>query len=335
MDFGSAGTLRLFTEPLVGEASWLLPFVLGGLVVLAIALWKQPFGEQHLSVILWAGWLLPEAIYFTYSRGIMHAYYLIMMGAPIAALTALTVWGLWQFIQKRGLLGWFISAMFTAGTLAFQAYALGGDMPATVLAVGIAGSLFGVGVVLAAASRLRLRLAPVAMSLLLLAVLVAPTVWSTLTTFNSSPNGALPYAGPAQQDRLGGMPNLRFGNEGNQNLLDYLLANTSPGTYLLATGRSSDAATYILATGRPVLTFGGFLGQYDVVSVEQLAALVNSGQLRFVLSQGLEQHQEIAQWVQQNCTVVDYPSLSGANVPAFGNPGGPPTNANLYDCGSN
>jgi 4-amino-4-deoxy-L-arabinose transferase-like glycosyltransferase len=90
MDFGSAGSLRLFIEPLSGEASWLLPFVLGGLLVIALAFWKQPFGEGQLSVILWAGWLLPETIYFTYSQGLMHAYYLIMIGAPIAALAAIT-----------------------------------------------------------------------------------------------------------------------------------------------------------------------------------------------------------------------------------------------------
>jgi 4-amino-4-deoxy-L-arabinose transferase-like glycosyltransferase len=74
-------------------------------------------------------------------------------------------------------------------------------------------------------------------------------------------------------------------------LLNYLNANTRPGTYLLATDRASDAATYILATGRPVLAFGGFLGQYNEVSVDQLAALVKSGHLRFVLSQGLQGHQ--------------------------------------------
>jgi hypothetical protein len=33
MDFGTAGTLRLFSEPLVSEASWLLPFVLAGKLV--------------------------------------------------------------------------------------------------------------------------------------------------------------------------------------------------------------------------------------------------------------------------------------------------------------
>ena len=56
---------------------------------------------------------------------------------------------------------------------------------------------------------------------------------------------------------------------------------------------------------RPVLTFGGFPGQYNEISVDQLAALVQSGRLRFVLSQGPQGHQEIAQWVQKNCTQVD------------------------------
>jgi len=38
MDFGFAGTLRLFTAPLADEASWLLPFALSGLALLAVAL---------------------------------------------------------------------------------------------------------------------------------------------------------------------------------------------------------------------------------------------------------------------------------------------------------
>ena len=90
VDFGKAGTLRLFTAPLVGEASWLLPFVLGGLLLLVVVLWKQPFGDAHIAFILWAGRLLPEMFFFTYSTGLLHVYYLIMLGLPLAALTAMT-----------------------------------------------------------------------------------------------------------------------------------------------------------------------------------------------------------------------------------------------------
>jgi hypothetical protein len=121
------------------------------------------------------------------------------------------------------------------------------------------------------------------------------------------------------------------GGELNQELLDYLLANTTPGSYLLATGRANDAAPYILATGRPVLTFGGFLDDYDTVSVEQLASLVESGQLRFVLGSGTDRHAEIAAWVQQNCQVVEDASFSLSS--GFGaGPGSSSANNVLYDC---
>jgi 4-amino-4-deoxy-L-arabinose transferase-like glycosyltransferase len=346
MDFGTAGTLRLFTQPLVGEASWLLPFALGGLVMLALALWKCPFDEKHASLILWAGWLLPEAIYFTYSTGLMHAYYLIMLGAPVAALAAMTAWASWQLIQKHTLLGWGLLFLLTAGTLAFQGITLWGRASLALWAIGTAVVIFGLGLCFFALSMVKVRLAPLVLSLLLAAMLVAPATWSGLTTFNSSSNTGLPAAGPSEQDTPGGtfgpgdgkVAN-RLSPQGNgvggdrdQNLLNYLLANTQPGTYLLATDRASDAASYILATGRPVLTFGGFLGQYQEVSVDQLSALVKSGKLRFVLGQSLGQYQDISQWVQQDCKTVDISKLSGTSILAAGNPGQQAANSSLYDC---
>ena len=174
----------------------------------------------------------------------------------------------------------------------------------------------------------------------------ACVVLSASTTFNASTNSGLPAAGPSQPGFPGGTPGQggdgdgRFLRQGNtagdnrdQSLLNYLLANTRPGTYLLATDQANDAAAYILSTGRPVLAIGGFLGQYQEVSVEQFAALVNAGRLRFVLRQSLRQYQDISQWVQQNCKTVDTSSLSGANTPAFGGPGNGQQGTTLYDCG--
>lgn len=353
MDFGTPGSLRLFTAPLVGEASWLLPFVLGGLIVLAIVLWKRPFGAQHLSFILWAGWLIPEAVYFTYSRGLMHAYYLIMVGAPIAALAAMTLWGLWQVIQKQWIQGLGLAFLLAGGTLVFEMYTLLGKTTFDLPAVVVAGVLLGTALLLAVAGRQRVRFATAALGLLLAAMLVAPGIWSVLTTFNSSPNSGLPYAGPAQPHAApngirartddsygnpmmmplipedGPRPALPLGGpeiSNDPNLLKYLLANTRPGTYLVATGQANSAASFILETGRPVLTFGGFLGQYDEVSVEQLSTLVKNGQLRFVLGDGLDRHQSIAKWVRQNCTIVNRASPAGAGSPA--------SNTTLFDCGN-
>jgi 4-amino-4-deoxy-L-arabinose transferase-like glycosyltransferase len=183
--------------------------------------------------------------------------------------------------------------------------------------------LLGPGLLLAAASRTRVRLAAVGLSLALSAVLVAPGLWSALTTFNSTPNSGLPYSGPAQENGLGqqrddALPPV---------LLNYLLENTDPEGYLLATVTANQAAPFILATGRPVLTFGGFGGMDQIVETEGLAEMVAAGELRFVLNAGLEQRPEILAWLKQNCVPADIPEL-----PA-GGPGQPEKQVVLADCG--
>ncbi len=307
MDVGTPGTFRLFSFPLVGEIGWLLPLALGGLFVIAAVLWKRPFDDKHTALIFWAAWLLPEAIYFTYSQGIMHAYYMIMLGAPLAAIFAMTGWALWQIFQQRKGLALGLLALLAGGTVFFQAGVLRGQTSAAGWAMPGAVILLGLGLLLAAVSRTRVRLAAAGLALILAATLVAPGLWSALTTFNPTPNAALPYSGPAQQDALGAQGNTDVAPE----LLEYLLANADPDSYLLATVTANQAAPFILATGRPVFTFGGFGGMDQIVDAAGLAEMVAAGELRFVLNQGFDQRQELLTWLQQNCAVVQVGQASG------------------------
>ncbi len=303
MDFGSAGTLRLFTSPLADEASWLLPFALGGLALIVFKSWKSRTGGEQTTLVLWAGWLIPEMLYFSFSGGLMHAYYLIMLAPPLAALTAISAWWLWKHIQINLRSGLLMACLLSGVTLLFQGITLwSGTMLASWLLIA-AGLFFATGLMLAA-----FRKPYWALTLLLISLLVAPAAWSTLTTLDAHPNGALPNSGPVQNnsgqsgpgpDGPGGNTNIK-----DDQLLNYLLANTEPDSYLLATERSNDAAAYILATGRPVLTFGGFLGQYQVVTVEQVAALVQDGNLRFILGSEKSLQQDLSTWVEQNCNQV-------------------------------
>jgi len=335
MDFGTAGTLRLFTAPLVGEASWLLPFALAGLIVQVAVLWKRPFNEKHISLILWITWLLPEAIYFTYSQGLMHAYYLIMMGPPVAGLTAMTGWALWEIVRNRRMVGLILAFLLAGGTVLFQALELSGTTNTAPWAIGIAVALLLAGLAFGVIGKFQARFATGGFILLMIAMLFAPGLWSAQTTFNTSPNTTLPYAGPATQDgpeMPGAQPDGGNVTE-NQSLLEYLVANTKPGSYLLATDRAQDSAAYILDTGRPVLTFGGFLGEYQEVTVDQVSALVHNGQLRFILSSAAQQYQDILQWVSQNCSSINVKGLSATPGPATGIPGYFQQTTSLYDCG--
>lgn len=309
MDVGTPGTLRLFTFPLVGEIGWILPFILIGIFILIAALWKQPLGQKHAALLLWAGWLLPEALYFTYSTGIMHAYYMIMMGAPLAALFAMIGWALWQLFQKRKWLALGLLALLAGGTILFQAVTMSGRTSAAGGTTAGAFLLLGAGLLLAAAARTRRQLAAIGLSLALMAVLLAPGLWSLLTTLNPAPNVALPYSGPAQDTENHPVVQVRGGNDVfvNPLLLDFLLENYRGEKYLVATLNANQAAPFILTTGLPVFTFGGFGGMDVIVDADGLAEMVAAGELRFVLSQGLEQRQDVFLWLQQNCVRVDLP----------------------------
>jgi 4-amino-4-deoxy-L-arabinose transferase-like glycosyltransferase len=88
-------------------------------------------------------------------------------------------------------------------------------------------------------------------------------------------------AGPASADARGGMGDDQ--GAASTALIQYLLAHQGSAKYLVATSGSGSAAPIIIATGKPVVTIGGFNGGDPAPTVSQLAAMVGSGQLEYVL----------------------------------------------------
>ncbi len=340
-EVGEPGVLRLFTEPLVTEAGWLLPLVLLGIPLIVVTLgWQWPLGDRHLALVLWGGWLLPEVLYFGFTSGLFHAYYLIMLGPPLAALVGATAWALGQVRQRRRWLGWTLLALFAGATVAFQSVTLQNYPHYALWIVTIAITLLvlGLGMLALAARRARLGLSKVALGIALVATMVAPLAWSGLTTFNANPDVALPHSGPDAGWSLRPNASATPLSPAEQRIIDYLLVNTDPDNYLVATLSAHDASPFVLATRRPVLTFGGFNGGDNVVDADQLAQMTAEGELRFVLAnQQLAQRKpDIAAWLTDNCTTVTIPS---ATRPALPNnqtfrPGSEGQANILYDCDS-
>ncbi len=330
-EVGQAGLLRLFTEPLAEEASWLLPLALLGIPLVAVMLgWKWPLSEKHLSLVLWAGWLLPMLAYFSFTTGLWHAYYLIMLGPAIAALVAAAIWALWQVVQRHRWMGWALVASLTGLTAAFQTVTLRQYPSYATLVTLAVGGVWLVGLGLLAGSWRRTWLANAAIVLVCASLLIAPLTLAGLTALNVHPNVALPNAGADIGQNSPNMPSPLSAFE--KVTLDYLLANTTPGSYLVATLSSHEAAPYILATQRPVLTFGGFNGGDNVISVDQLAQMVASGELRFVLGgQQLTQRKpQIGDWVSNNCAAIALPGAKQVSAQRAVGSGGQA--AILYDC---
>jgi 4-amino-4-deoxy-L-arabinose transferase-like glycosyltransferase len=336
-EVGAAGWSRLFSEPLVTEASWVLPLALLGIPLLLVVLGPGwPLSDKQLALVLWCGWLLPALAYFSFNSGLFHAYYLIMLGPPLAALVGATAWALWRVCRRRHWLGWASLALFTGVTVAFQVLTLRGypDYATWIGGIAVALLISGLGI-LALARRARPWVGKIALGTALAATLVAPLVWSGLTTFNTHPNAPLPHSGPDTGQPTRTSTTLSPQREA---ILDYLLANSAPDSYLVATLSSHGASPYILATGRPVLTFGGFNGNDDVIDAAQLAQMVTDGELRFVLDdQDLTRRKaEIGAWVTDHCTVVTIPGATASPVAAGQtfSPRGPVQDVVLYDCGS-
>ncbi len=334
---GTAGVLRLFEEPLVTEASWLLPLVFLGIPIAMVATgWSWPLNGKHNSLLLWAGWLLPSMAYFSFTTGLFHRYYLIMIGPPLAALVGISLWGIAKHWKQNHTLGWLVTAFITGLTIIFEIFIIQSypEYAGWVTAVSILFWLAGIGIL--ALSKL-IPAHKIGFALVLIAMLVAPLTWSALTTLNPNPNVGLPTAGVSASDRTRSTfmtPDVTTLSTNGQAILDYTLANTGPDDYLLATLNARGAAPYILESDRKVLTFGGFGGRDDVIGLGELIEMIDNGDLRYIL--GIpQQKQEIAQWMSTSCSVVDVPGV--ISMPQIqGGPSGPGghTEEVLYDCGS-
>ncbi len=326
-EVGTAGVLRLFSEPLATQASWLLPLALMGLALTLVVL-GRPFSlpKQHLAVTLWAIWLLPMMLYFSFTSGLWHAYYLIMLGPALAALVGVTVWGFEQLFARQNRFGWELLTLLSGITLGFEIFTLMAS-PASFALI----SVMMVVLWLAGIAFLKIRPQTWALGVVLLSLLIGPLLWSGLTTFNPQPEVDLPVAGPLLERPSGSEL-----SSTQRAVLDYLVANTSPETYLAATLDSHGAAPFILATGRAVLTFGGYNGNDEVITLAKLQSMVADGKLRYIVDNGnLSQKAEISAWVQSSCTVVKVPGAIVSTQRVSASSGGPRNQqfTALYACG--
>ena len=336
-EVGQAGWLRLFTQPLVDETGWLLPLALLGLILTGMALaldrsaWTWPLSGRMLGLVLWAGWLLPIALYFTTTTGLFHAYYLIMLGPALAALVGAAAWALSAVWQKRRWLGILLAAVLFAIAISFQVFSLLNieNFGVWIAAVVVLASVPALILLLMSLFSRAAWLPRAALTTLLLAVFIAPSSWSLLTTFNTNTHSGLPNPGPASVQQLAPVQSTLTQNQ--QAILDYTLANTGSNDYLLAGISSQSTSAYILETGRPALTFGGFNGGDDVINAEGLAQMISDGELRFILGENdLNRKADIAAWVTQNCIAVDVPGTNNTPVQQDGRGRGDPSF--VYDC---
>ena len=350
------GPLRLADRHLAGQVGWLLPLALAGVAAATVRGERRwPLGAAHQAVLLWSGWALTYAVVYSYAGGIFHAYYLVTMAPPLAALAGIGVMALWSWYRRGGRIALLLPAalLLTAG---WQLFIWSGDLARAPeplrdwrvwLCLAMLAGALGASAGLLGALGPRMRPWPprswaaVALGIGLAALLATPVTWA-LGAGLARANVMLPYAalpGAPARDDPAGQPFWRGtgGLARDARLLAFLQANRQGERYLLATLNARLAAPVIIQTGQPVMAMGGFMGADPILTPERLAAMTADGQVRFVLlggdfarrAGGEPPQRPITDWIKANGAVVD-PAL-WRSTPARAGGQGRGGTAELYD----
>jgi 4-amino-4-deoxy-L-arabinose transferase-like glycosyltransferase len=290
---------RLLAGPFAADSGWLLPAAVVGALGVLISRRRQGRRDPlRAAVVLWGGWWLVLAVFFSVGTYI-NAYYVAALIPAVAALCGIGIaaCGRGPWSTKVRL----IVAATVLGCVGYGAYLMAGTVSGPVVLTAVA-----LIVAAAAAAQLLLRASGKAGHLTMVAfagaaVLLLPAAASVSCVIR----GLGPFDTPFESPKTA-----RY----NQSLAAAAPAITQavrrlelgrpPGDALFGADTSGfgGAATYILYSGREVLPIGGFLGNVPVPTLATLQADISSGYSRmFVLPVSPPGPDPRVRWIESHC----------------------------------
>ena len=295
MSTGQPGPLRLADPNMAGQIIWFLPLVLLGLwAALRKDSFSRPLQTNHSALLLWFGWFLTYALVFSFMKGGMHTYYIVMLAPPLAALTGIGARSLWtSFISGEKY--WSLLPLAFLLTVVWQVYIWFGyphweQVIRPVLLMGAGLSVVGLTALRGSvrSGKISHRWLPLAYGVGLFTLFISPAVWSLSAVLapdrsvEANPNL---LSGTGGQGGRGG-----FGEDtNNQKLLSYLEANEPNAKYLVVAQNSQSVSSIIIQTGLPAISIGGFMGGDPTITLDQFIEKVKSGEFRYMLVAPLRQ----------------------------------------------
>jgi 4-amino-4-deoxy-L-arabinose transferase-like glycosyltransferase len=233
------------------------------------------------GTLVLGGWFVVEVTVLSLSKGIVHPYYTSAIAPGAAAMVGAGAVALARFARGRRW-DWRVVLVpcAIAATVLAQVVLLHREhYMHWFVPVLIAGAAVGAIALLA----LR-RMAPVAMTLTLALLLVAPGAYAS-TTWLAPVEGTFPAAGPTQATGAGGVGVAGRDLHVDLALMRYVRAHGSGSRWAILTDASDTAAPFILLD-LPAGALGGYGGTDPVLDGAGLARLVSSGQARYVVLGG-------------------------------------------------
>ncbi|MDG5485003.1 glycosyltransferase family 39 protein [Mycolicibacterium gadium] len=312
------GWARLFGAGMGLDIAWLLPAAMICLVAGLILTRRAPRTDPaRAAFILWGGWLFVSALVFSFSNGIIHAYYTVALAPAVGACIGIGVTLLWQnrfdIRATTAMSGTVLVITILAAVLLTRHSEW---MPWLRSSVSVGG--VGAAVLLLVSGRLTPVMARSVAALAVVSCLAAPAGFS-IATAATSHSGAIPNVGPSHQVSgrgLGGAGGLLDSPKPSTELVATLARGANDYTWAAAVVGSNNAAGYQLATGAPVMAIGGFNGTDPAPTLERFQQLVATGQIHYFIadqmmmltgrwgssSGGSRAATDIAQWVETHYT---------------------------------
>jgi 4-amino-4-deoxy-L-arabinose transferase-like glycosyltransferase len=95
--WGPTGLTRLFNSQFGDMASWLIPgALLMGAALLVFTIRARRTDRERTALLLWGGSLVAIGLTISLGQGIIHPYYTVALGPPLAGLVGIGAVGLWQ-----------------------------------------------------------------------------------------------------------------------------------------------------------------------------------------------------------------------------------------------
>jgi 4-amino-4-deoxy-L-arabinose transferase-like glycosyltransferase len=227
------------------------------------------------------GWFIVEALVLSFSKGIVHPYYVSALGPGTAAMAGAGV-AAFAHLATRALSDWrrllapaaIIATVAVQVVLLHREHYLQAFEPALVL---------GAGAAIAAFLLLRRATAWVAAAALGL-LLIAPAAYST-TTWHAPVEGTFPAAGPHQASGRGGVGLPSKDVVRDRLLIDYVQSHGGGSRWSVFTDASNTAAPLILM-GSNAGALAGYSGTDPAVDGPRLARMVARREARYVVLGG-------------------------------------------------
>jgi 4-amino-4-deoxy-L-arabinose transferase-like glycosyltransferase len=282
---GATGPLRLFEAKLADQGAWVLPFALVGMLAFASLLLARREGgsrrreERFALLLVLGGWLLCEMAILSFSKGIVHPYYISAVGPGAAAMIAAGAAAFAGSAARRDPRVLLLPCA-VAATVGVQVAILHhqGYMRWWVPALIVASAA---GVALALASR---RAAPPAIAGVVGVLLVAPCAYAS-TTWLAPVQGTFPAAGPHQATGSGEYGVNARALRVDRNLIAYVTSH-HPGTRWAALTVAAPTAAPMMLLGLPAGAIAGYSGTDPALDGAGLARLVARGWARYVVLGG-------------------------------------------------